>query len=308
MNPRSLNFPAAQLACVALFAAAVPLAGAVRPEVAESFAKFEAHRGAYHSAAERERRLAVYAENHAAVEAHNAAGHPWKASLNRFADLTHDEWRAKMFGNGGARLRSTRPPPPDSSDATDARLLATLPDSVDWRTAGAVTPVKDQGAVWRTTPFPGGAPSPHRLAFCRPVRLLLGVCDCRRDRGRRRGRHGPANAALRAADRELRGALRRRQQRLLGRRRGLLYALGGQPLGRRPVHGERLAVSCAAWGDVREGGWWHLVQGPEPLSFPPSTLPQLLEWRHGSERPLRDQLLAAVGGQGARALVDHGEP
>ena len=116
-----------------------------RAAVEDEFAKFETRRGQYASDIERQRRSAIFAANHAAVVAHNAAGHSWHAAVNRFSDLTYEEWRVKMFGQGGARLRLDRPRSVSGLDGPEARLLQALPPSVDWRVAGAVTPVKDQG-------------------------------------------------------------------------------------------------------------------------------------------------------------------
>lgn len=109
------------------------------------FAVFEHHfRKVYKSDAERNRRRRTFHENAAKARFHNAGNHTWRQSVNHFSDLSPQEWRALIFGKGGARLR-TRPAEP-GTNFKDERLLQSLPPSVDWRGAGAVTPIKDQGS------------------------------------------------------------------------------------------------------------------------------------------------------------------
>ena len=80
-------------------------------------------------------RLEQFSFVHNWIEEHNASGASWVAGHNQFSDWTHAEYKA-MLGYAGSsdRVRKT----PTVFPETNAT-------SVNWVTAGAVTPVKDQG-------------------------------------------------------------------------------------------------------------------------------------------------------------------
>jgi cathepsin L len=82
-------------------------------------------------------RLKIYYENHLWVEEFNAdESNDVVVSLNKFADLSHEEFISMYVGNK-EQFKRKRP--------LNIKVLSeeNLPDSVDWRTKGAVTPVKD---------------------------------------------------------------------------------------------------------------------------------------------------------------------
>ncbi|KAB8117169.1 hypothetical protein EE612_058850 [Oryza sativa] len=102
------------------------------------------HGRVYKDAAEKARRLEVFKANVAFIESFNAGGkNRYWLGVNQFADLTSEEFKATMTNNkgfstpNGARVSTGFKYENVSADA--------LPASVDWRTKGAVTPIKDQG-------------------------------------------------------------------------------------------------------------------------------------------------------------------
>ena len=78
-------------------------------------------------------RKALYIQTDAIINEHNATDSSFKLGHNKFSDYTDHE-RKQMLG---ARRNMNRKDP--------VVLEETNAESVDWRTKGAVTPVKDQG-------------------------------------------------------------------------------------------------------------------------------------------------------------------
>eukprot|EP01017_Pseudomicrothorax_dubius_P027595 TRINITY_DN3203_c0_g2_i2.p1 TRINITY_DN3203_c0_g2~~TRINITY_DN3203_c0_g2_i2.p1 ORF type:complete len:248 (+),score=52.97 TRINITY_DN3203_c0_g2_i2:43-786(+) len=90
----------------------------------------------YLTAAEAAHRLRVFKNNLLLIKKITDEGHPYRVSVNKFADLTQEEFAAQYLGAKMPRKEQTKAFYLD---------ITNLPDSVDWRNNNAVTPVKDQG-------------------------------------------------------------------------------------------------------------------------------------------------------------------
>lgn len=104
-------------------------------------AKFGKEYGTPHEEFER---FEIFAANLREVESHNYNGlTSFKKGVNQFSDRTQEEFESINFGYKSLRMHS------ESSLFKTANIdgysMENLPKSVDWRTKGAVTTVKNQG-------------------------------------------------------------------------------------------------------------------------------------------------------------------
>lgn len=99
---------------------------------------------------EKRTRFEVFADNLRFIDEHNGdANATYRLGLNRFADLTNEEYRRMYLGvkggitrrNGGRRL----------GERYRVKEGEELPSEVDWRKEGAVVGVKDQGSCGKTS-------------------------------------------------------------------------------------------------------------------------------------------------------------
>ncbi|KAL3722083.1 hypothetical protein ACJRO7_034440 [Eucalyptus globulus] len=145
-----MAIPATAAAALLLFCAVAAVAAAARTdeEVMGMYELWLAKHGkAYNGLGERERRFEIFRDNLRFVDEHNALNRSYALGMNRFADLTNEEYRAVYLGTRSDPIRRVakagRASNRYASRPGDDMLL---PAAVDWRTRGAVNKVKDQGA------------------------------------------------------------------------------------------------------------------------------------------------------------------
>ncbi|GMP27911.1 hypothetical protein CsSME_00003691 [Camellia sinensis var. sinensis] len=95
--------------------------------------------------AENEKRFEVFRDNLRFIDEHNSDNRSYKVGLNRFADLTNEEYRSMYLGAKTDAMRRFV----KSKSVRQRYAVRTgegLPESIDWRERGAVAPIKDQGS------------------------------------------------------------------------------------------------------------------------------------------------------------------
>jgi len=95
----------------------------------------------YPHQAEEELRFQIFTENYALINSHNAEGHSFYMVLNKFADLTNEEFGAQYASCHGKGVGDDFCP----SAVNCPTIPSTNVSAMNWTNSGAVTPVKNQG-------------------------------------------------------------------------------------------------------------------------------------------------------------------
>jgi cathepsin L len=85
-------------------------------------------------------RFRIFQQNYDFVQQFNSEGHSFQVGLNKFADLSNSEFLEKYTGLHRRLIHVSDPGHLYEGDSSQS-----LPTSVDWRSKGKVTGVKDQG-------------------------------------------------------------------------------------------------------------------------------------------------------------------
>ena len=115
--------------------------------------RFEDYEVAYnkkYSFGERMMRRAHYEQSLQRVAAHNAGDHSWKAGINQFSDLSDEEFKnSYLMRPQKCSATNTVGVPGETTRLRGAsenkKKTADLPPSIDWRSRGIVSEVKNQG-------------------------------------------------------------------------------------------------------------------------------------------------------------------
>ncbi|KAG6531579.1 thiol protease SEN102-like [Zingiber officinale] len=95
---------------------------------------------------EKKKRFNVFKENVKFIHEFNQRKEvPYKLRLNKFGDMTNQEFRAVYACSKVAHHRSLRGDQREEEGGGSWSSVSGVPTSVDWRQKGAVTPIKDQG-------------------------------------------------------------------------------------------------------------------------------------------------------------------
>ncbi|KAK9073391.1 hypothetical protein SSX86_007715 [Deinandra increscens subsp. villosa] len=114
-------------------------------EVNEMFSSWLVkHSKIYHSFVEKTKRFQIFKDNVNYIQQHNFGNNSYKLGLNKFADLSLDEYH--LLYTGAKKIDSKHKFNNVRSDRYSIHSSDVLPDSIDWRTKGAIAAVKDQGS------------------------------------------------------------------------------------------------------------------------------------------------------------------
>ncbi|QHO49065.1 hypothetical protein HN51_001030 [Arachis hypogaea] len=105
------------------------------------------HQKVYNGLGEKDKRFQVFKDNLGFIDEHNTHKNTtYKLGLNRFADLTNEEYRAMYLGTKSDPNRRIIKAKISAGNRYAYSARDRLPVHVDWRSKGALAPVKDQGS------------------------------------------------------------------------------------------------------------------------------------------------------------------
>eukprot|EP01100_Stratorugosa_tubuloviscum_P012560 TRINITY_DN59_c0_g1_i5.p1 TRINITY_DN59_c0_g1~~TRINITY_DN59_c0_g1_i5.p1 ORF type:complete len:342 (-),score=177.31 TRINITY_DN59_c0_g1_i5:87-1112(-) len=134
----------------------------------------------YDSVEEAQRRYNIFRTHVDFVDSWDVDARGFSVGLNRYADMSNDEFRATVngFSNSGRNLSAT-------IHSVSGTTTTALPDTVDWRQKGAVTHVKDQGQCGSCWSFSTTGSIEGQLGVSNPSKMVglseQELVDCSRN-------------------------------------------------------------------------------------------------------------------------------
>ncbi|KAJ1421153.1 Peptidase C1A, papain C-terminal [Sesbania bispinosa] len=104
------------------------------------------HQKVYNGLGEKDQRFQVFKDNLRFIDEHNTQNNTYKVGLNKFADMTNEEYRAMYLGTRSDAKRRVMKDKTTTGHRYTYNAGDKLPAHVDWRLKGAVAPIKDQGS------------------------------------------------------------------------------------------------------------------------------------------------------------------
>ncbi|KAJ3708632.1 hypothetical protein LUZ61_012337 [Rhynchospora tenuis] len=109
------------------------------------YERWQRHHAVSRDHHEKQKRFSVFKENAKFIHEFNKKGKSYKLELNKFGDLTTEEFKGSYAGSRVQEHRMFRPRTMTNKFSYGSVNVGDLPLSIDWRQKGAVTGVKDQG-------------------------------------------------------------------------------------------------------------------------------------------------------------------
>ncbi|XP_042499408.1 vignain-like [Macadamia integrifolia] len=108
------------------------------------YERWRSHHTVSQDLSEKLKRFNVFKENVKYILEFNKKDHPYKLKLNKFGDMTNQEFKS-IYAGSKVKHHSMLRGLPRGSGGFMYKNFKDVPSSIDWRAKGAVTPIKNQG-------------------------------------------------------------------------------------------------------------------------------------------------------------------